>query len=113
MKKGIFAYLIAASIGIFSAVNTNAQDTTSAEHGIKKGVKKTGRAISGTAKKVGNKTSELAAKGKADVVDKEYEGKQGPKGQKIYIDNKSRYYWLDKKGHRRFVAENKLKDKNS
>lgn len=113
MKKGIFAYLIAASVGLFFAVNTHAQDTTSTEHGIKKAVKKTGRAISGTAKKVGHKTAELAAKGKAGVVDKEYEDKQGPKGQKIYIDNKSRYYWLDKKGHRRFVAESKLKDKTS
>ncbi len=111
MKKGIFAYLIVASIGLFFAGNAGAQDTTS--HGIKKGVQKTGRAISKTAKKVGNKTSELAAKGKADVVDKVYEEKQGPKGQKIYIDNKSRYYWLDKKGHRRFVAESKLKDKTS
>jgi hypothetical protein len=111
MKKGIFAYLIAASIGVFS-VNVHAQDTTSEAHGLKKGVQKTGHAIKKTAKKVGNKTSELAAKGKADVVDKVYEEKQGPNGQKIYINDNSRYYWIDKKGHRHFVSKGRLKDKN-
>lgn len=113
MKKNVFTYLVVLSIGLFSTLNLHAQDTTSVEHKVAKGVKKTGNAISRTAKKVGNKTAEIAAKGKASVVDKVYEGKEGPKGQKIYIDNKSRYYWLDKKGHRRFVAESKLKDKVS
>lgn len=113
MKKRFFAYLIAVSTGLLSAVDGHAQDTTSAEHGIKKGVKKTGHAITKTAKNVGHKTAELAAKGKADVVDKEYSEKEGPDGQKIYISNKSKYYWVDKKGHRHFVAKSKLKNKNS
>lgn len=113
MKKAIFAYLIAVSTGLFSAVNVHAQDTTSVDRRVEKGVQKTGHAIKKTAKKVGNKTAEIAAKGKADVADKEYNEKQGPDGQKIYINNKSKYYWVDKKGHRHFIAESKLKDKNS
>lgn len=123
MKNYFFGCFLAVFVGLFSTLNLSAQDTTSLGKDIKKGVKKTGRAIGKGAKKtghvvgkgakkVGNKTAELASKGKAGVVDKVYEEKQGPKGQKIYIDKDSKYYWIDKKGHRHFVAESKLKDKN-
>ncbi|MDP9229210.1 MAG: hypothetical protein M3O67_00900 [Bacteroidota bacterium] len=61
------------------------------------------------AKKVGNKTAEVASKGKATVVDKKYKDKVGPNGQTIYIDGHSRYYWIDKKGHRHYVKEAELK----
>lgn len=63
------------------------------------------------AKKVGHKTAELASKGKSRVTDKVYKDKVGPAGQTIYIDGHSRYYWVDKRGHRRFVEEADLKDK--
>jgi len=66
-------------------------------------------AIKKTAKKVGNKTSEIAAKGAAKVVDKTYKDKVGPQGQTIYIDNQSRYYYVNKKGTRVYVSKSKLK----
>ena len=113
MKKYFFVFVLTCSVVLLSALHVHAQDTTSVGHHIKEGAKKTGRAIEKGAKKVGNKTAELASKGKAGVVDKVYEGKQGPKGEKIYIDKNSKYYWIDKKGHRRFIAESRLKDKNS
>jgi hypothetical protein len=113
MKKYFFACVLVISFGLLSAFNVQAQDTTSVGHDIKKGAKKTGQAIGKGAKKVGNKTAELASKGKAGVVDKVYEGKQGPNGEKIYIDHNSKYYWIDKKGHRHFIAESKLKDKTN
>ncbi|WP_018614886.1 hypothetical protein [Segetibacter koreensis] len=112
MKKFVFVYFVAISFGVFSALSVQAQDTTSAGHHIKKGAKKTESAISKGAKKVGNKTAELASKGKAGIVDKVYEEKQGPNGQTIYINHHSKYYWIDKKGHKHFVAKSKLKDKN-
>jgi len=74
-------------------------------------VKKTEHAVSKSAKTVGNKTAEVASKGKARVTDKVYKDKTGPEGQTIYIDDHSKYYWIDKKGHRHYVAEASLKTK--
>lgn len=111
MKKGIFVYLIALSAGLFFAINTQAQDTTTAGQDIKNAGKKTGKAVEKGAKKVGNKTAEVASKGKSEIVDKTYEGKEGPDGEKIYIDGHSKYYYVDKKGHKQYVEKGLLKDK--
>ena len=94
MKKviGIFAlFLGLSSIG-------------HAQEKVKEEIKK-------DAKKVGNKTAEIASKGKAKVTDETHKDKVGPNGQTIYIDNHAKYYWVDKKGHRHYVTEDQLKDK--
>ena len=105
----LLAGLVVGCIGIFPIV-ISAQDTTTAGQDIKRAAKKTGKAIEKGAKKVANKSAELASKGKAAVVDKVYEGKYGPDGQKIYINDESKYYWVDKKGRRHFVTAAELKD---
>lgn len=87
-------------------VAIHAQDSTSA-------VKKTGKAIKKGAKKVGNKTAEVASKGKAAVTDEKHKDKVGPNGQTIYIDNHSKYYWVDNKGRRHYVTEAELKPKTN
>jgi hypothetical protein len=74
-------------------------------------VKKTTQAVKKGARKTANKTAEIASKGKSRVTDKVYKGKIGPAGHTIYIDDHSRYYWVDKKGHRNYVTEAELKDK--
>jgi len=74
-------------------------------------VKKTGHAVKTGAKKVGNKTAEVASKGKARVTDRRYEGRTGPNNETIYIDDHSKYYWIDKKGKRHYIAESALKTK--
>lgn len=102
MKKEFLVYAIALSVGLTSASNLQAQDTTSA-----------GKDIKNAAKKVGNKTAEIASKAKSGIVDKVYDGKQGPNGEKIYIDGQSKYYYVDKKGHKRYVKERRLKDKTN
>jgi hypothetical protein len=112
MKRKLIVFLVAGSIGLFAAVNVQAQDTTTAGQDLKEAANKTGQAVKKTAKKVGDKSAELAAKGKAVIVDKIYDGKQGPNGQTIYINNKSKYYWIDKKGHRNYVTASQLRDKN-
>jgi len=63
-------------------------------------VKKTGHEIKKGAKKAGNETARIASSGKSRITDKVYKGKAGPNGQTIYIDDHSKYYWIDKKGHR-------------
>ncbi len=99
MKKlltlSAFAFLLAFSTQV------NAQST----------VKEVGKDIKKGAKKVGNKTAEVASKGKAAVTDAKHKDKVGPDGQTIYIDNHSKYYWVDDKGKRHYVTEVQLKDK--
>jgi hypothetical protein len=111
MKKGLSISLMALCAGIFSVINVNGQDTTTIGQDIKAVGKETGKVVKKGAKEVGNKTAELASKGKADVVDKKYDGKQGPNGETIYINDKAKFYWIDKKGHRHYITEAELKDK--
>lgn len=82
------------------ALSTQAQTVKKAEEKIEKG-----------AKKVGNKTAEVASKGKAKITDQVYKDKTGPDGETVYIDNHSKYYWIDKKGHRHYATEAELKAK--
>jgi hypothetical protein len=69
--------------------------------------------IKKAAKKAGNKTAELAAKGAASVADQVYKDKVGPAGHKVYIDNHSRYYYINEKGRKVYIAKSRLKDKTS
>lgn len=83
------------------AAATQAQTIEKAEKKIEKGVKK-----------VGNKTAEVAAKGKAKITDEVYKDATGPNDETVYIDNHSRYYWVDKKGRRHYAAKAGLKTKS-
>lgn len=105
MRKKLFILSL-----VFFTVKLYAQDSTE-KSGFKDALKKTGKAIGKGAKAAGNKTAELASKGKAAVVDKVVEDKQGPDGQKIYVNKDEEYYWIDKKGHKHFVTEEELVDK--
>ena len=111
MKNAFVVYLIGVSAALFSAVNVHGQDTTTVGQDLKNAGKKTGKAVEKSAKKVGNKTAEVASKGKSEVVDQAYADKQGPNGERIYIDRHSKYYYVDKKGHKQYVEKSKLKDK--
>lgn len=95
---------------LFFAIKLHAQDSTK-NSGFKDALKKTGKAIGKGAKAAGNKTAELASKGHAAVVDKVVEDKLGPDGQKIYVNKDDEYYWIDKKGHKQFVTEEDLVEK--
>ena len=75
--------------------------------------KEVGGDIKQGAKKAGNKTAEVASKGKAKITDEHHKDKVGPNGETIYIDNHTQYYWVDKKGHRHYVTEDSLKPKTN
>ncbi|WP_461449010.1 hypothetical protein [Mucilaginibacter sp.] len=62
------------------------------------------------AKDVGHKTSEIAAKSKAAIVDRKYDGKKGPGGQTIYIDKYSHYYYVNSKGHKYYLKKSQLRN---
>ena len=70
-----------------------------------------GQKVGKTATKLGHKTSELAAKGASSIVDKKYEGKCGPNGETVYINEHSHYYYINKKGHRVYLKKSELMDK--
>jgi len=98
MKKLIGISILAIFLGFSSA---NAQDTAkSVTTKVKEG-----------AVKAGNKTAELASKGKNAITDKVYKDKEGPNGETIYINKHSKYYWIDKKGHKVPISKNKLRSK--
>ena len=67
--------------------------------------------VSKAAKSVGHKTSEIAAKGAAAVVDKKYAGKYGPQRQSIYIDKYSHYYYINHLGHKVYLKKSELRDR--
>jgi hypothetical protein len=90
-------------VAVFAFTEAKAK-TTTADTTLKK-------KISLTATKVGHKTSELAVKGESAVVDKKYKDKVGPHGETVYINSHSKYYYVDKKGHKVYLKESELKDK--
>jgi len=98
MKKLVGISIVVMLAG-FSSVN--AQST----------VKKAENAVAKDAQAVGNKTAEVSSKGKSKTLDKTYKDKVGPNGETIYIDKHSKYYWVDKKGHKVYVTKDELKDK--
>ena len=100
MKNVIKITLVAA--GIFAFANSNAQTHKDSTVGHK---------IGKAATDVGHKTSQIAASGAAGVVDKKYEGKCGPNGQTVYINEHSHYYYINKKGHRVYLKKSELMDK--
>ena len=100
MKKVLGTALFAAALFAAGQAHAQTKDTSSFTHKVSK-----------TATKVGNKTSELAVKGASTVVDKQYKGKCGPNGETIYINNHSKYYYVDKKGHKVYLKESELMDK--
>ncbi|MEJ7589532.1 MAG: hypothetical protein WKI04_18425 [Ferruginibacter sp.] len=112
MKRKVIIYLTTLSVGLFGVANLRAQESTTAGEDLKHAAKKTGHAVKKSARKVSNKSAELASKGSSAVVDKIHESKQGPDGQTIYINNKSEYYWVDKKGRRNYVPASQLRAKD-
>ena len=100
MKKILSISIFIFLIGFSSAANAQSK------------AKEVGQDIKKEAKKAGNKTAEVASKGKARVTDERYKDKYGPNGETIYIDNHARYYWVDKHGKRHYVTEGSLKAKS-
>jgi len=63
------------------------------------------------AQAVGHKTEEIASKTASHITDKVYADKVGPHGQTIYINKHSKYYWIDKEGHKKSITKAEMKDK--
>lgn len=116
MKQFFAAALVLSFLAFGSASYAQDVKTEStpekAANGVKKGAKKAWHGTKKAAKKVGNKTAELATEGKAKVTDKEAVGWEGPNGQKIYVDDGDKYYWVSDKGKRMWINKDQLKKKD-
>ena len=87
-----------------------ALSTATAFGSIAQEKKKTvGQTIDNTAKKVGNKTAEVAVKGSAKVADKTWKGMMGPDGTNVYIDGSNRKYYVNKKGAKVYLKASEIK----
>ena len=102
MKK-IFGIAVIALLGLSAPAFAQSK----AEKGAKEAWKGTKKG----AKTAGNKTAEVASKGKAKATDRKSDVWIGPKGQTIYISDDNRYYWINGKGKRIYVSEAALKAK--
>ncbi|MDB5020565.1 MAG: hypothetical protein JWQ28_1692 [Pedobacter sp.] len=68
-----------------------------------------GKTISKTASTVGNKTAEVAVKGASKIRGKIYKGKMAPDGSDVYIDNRNRKYYVNKKGGKVYLKTYQIK----
>jgi hypothetical protein len=110
MKK-VIGIAIIALLGL--SVPSFAQSKVDkAENGIKKGAKSAWHGTKKGARAVGNKTAEVASKGKARITDKKSDQWTGPEGQTIYTDDAGKYYWVNGKGKKIYVSESALKARN-
>lgn len=78
-------------------------------HATATAAKDVGHATGHAAVSVGHKTAELSAKGAAAITDKKVDKRWGPRGEVVYYDTHSRYFYVDKRGHRNYVAWSHLR----
>lgn len=110
MKKILSGLVIMVAIGV--ATPSFAQSKVDkAGQAVKKGATKAAHGVKKGAKKAGDETAEHATIAKAKVTDKKSSEWVGPDGQDIYVDDGSKFYWIDSKGKRNFVAKDQLKAK--
>lgn len=70
-----------------------------------------GQKIDTTAKKVGNATASTAVKGASAITDKVYKGKEGPKGETVYINKYDHKYIVNSKGKKVYLKPSQIRDK--
>ncbi|TCK84716.1 hypothetical protein [Albibacterium bauzanense] len=107
MKKLLKIMICVAAVGFYGNSYAQQRDTST----LKEDTKELKEDIKDVADTVANKTAEIASKGYAEVTDQVYKDKVGPAGQTIYIDEHSKYYYIDKEGKKVFVTSAQLKDK--
>jgi hypothetical protein len=113
MKHLFKAALFAAGVLVAAQGHAQTHKDSTLGHKIGNTAKKAGHSTAKAATTVGHKTAEVAAKGAATVADKKYEGKVAPAGQTVYINKDSRYFYVNKTGHRVYLKKASLRDKPS
>jgi len=108
----LLAFLVLSTPSQAQEDTSHKSTASKVKNGAEKGAKKAWKGTKKGAKTVGNETAELATKGKARATDVKSTEWVGPNGQAIYVDDGSKYYWVNEKGGREFVSKSQLKPKN-
>lgn len=105
MKKLFTAFLVAAFTLTAGIAGAQEKSTVGSD------LKDAGKSVGHAGKKVGNKTAEIASKGASKVADQELKDKTTATGERVFVNGKDQYYWVDGKGKHRFVTKASLKAK--
>lgn len=103
------AFCTTLSFGVHAQEEKKKETKKETEAG--KALDRTGKAISKTATKVGDKTAEVAVKGGAKIADQTFKGKMAPDGSDVYIDGKNRKYYVNKKGAKIYLKASQIKNR--
>ena len=110
MKK--FMLIVAGSLFLALPSQLRAQeDDKNVTQEIKQGVKSGAKAVKKGVKKGAHEVAEQASEAKSDITRTEVEGKMGPNGEDIFLDKDSRYFYIDDKGHKVYVAGSALRNR--
>ncbi len=76
---------------------------------VRKAIHETSKAVEKGATVVGNKTTEVAVKGGAKIIDKTFKNRIAPDGSDVYIDNLNRKYYVTKKGAKIYLKSTQIR----
>jgi hypothetical protein len=96
MKKVIGICVFVSALG-FGTITYGQNSVTSVEEKGKIELRKTG-----------NRSNRLISKTGIEL----YTEKTGPNGETIFVDRRSRYYWVDKDKRRHYIKQSQLKTKD-
>lgn len=109
MLKKIFGLSLLVAVSCTASAQQDSTKSTAQE--IKEGFTEAGNEVKETAVLVGNKTAEITVKAFHSVKDKRLKNKQGPDGEDVFVDAKSRYYTINERGGKEYLRADQLKDK--
>lgn len=109
MRKKILGVLFLLATSLISYAQQDSTKSTTQQ--IKEDFTEAGKDVKETAVLVGNKTAEVTVKAFHSVKDKRLKNKQGPEGEEVYIDSKSRYYLINERGGKEYLRADQVKNK--
>jgi gas vesicle protein len=98
-----------------SAVNQAGQELNDSaenvEDNVERGADRIGNEIESTSEEAADEVSETTRNTASGVADQVVKDMEGPEGQKIYMDNQSKYYYVNDEGKKVIIAKDQLKSK--
>lgn len=109
MKKKLFAIISFLAVPVVAIAQDDSAHGTVKQ--VKEDFKEAGTEIKETAVQVGNKAAEIGVNAFSTVKDTRIKDKTGPNGQPVYIDSRSRYYYINERGKKVYIHRSELKNK--
>lgn len=96
--------VLSCALCVGLSVSANAQTKKGA---VERTADKTGKIVTQAA----NKTAEVAVKGESKITDKIWKGKMAPNGSDVYIDNKNKKYYVNKRGAKVWLKTSQIRNR--